>query len=568
MNTLWFALFTVFAQTASIQGVIVKDGNGEPLSKATVQLRAEASDVAPLDTRTTGEDGRFQFDNLRPGRYNLTVNRSGYVRPAMTVTVSNNQPQPVLQLPMKATGVIFGSVTDGKGEPLGNVEVQALKASYVDGRRVLSLVRSTQSNDIGEYRLFWLPAGRYYIEAIHPKAQDAITRLFRGGFGMTVFGGLNGGGNIFATGSPDPALDISLSLKPSASTEMTDRYLPVYFPGTLDEEAASAIDLPSGREVGGVNIVVGPVRPRHVKGVIINGATGRPAEYGSITLSDRPELLSNSEPAVDRETGAFDLVMMPGAHTLTANARSGEGIAVVHVGDADIENLVIPTLSALKVRSRISVENGAIKLTELGDLRLSLKRDPPLPAGRPGIYPQVSYSVPLDDGSFNLDGAVGDFRISIAPILNAGSSVPIKLPRNLQNLYVKSVRLGNVDVLNNGLHLEREPDAPLEVVLATNPAMIEGFVANDRRQPAGDIPVVLLPDNRRRFDLYFNTTTDPAGRFRLERIPPGSYRVFAWTDVEASSWYDPEFMRNYESQGVSIRIVDDATQETQLKAIP
>jgi len=63
--------------------------------------------------------------------------------------------------------VIAGRVLDPKGEPVRNVSVAALQYSYVAGRRVLApAVRvASQSDDRGEYRIYGLSPGSYYLIA-------------------------------------------------------------------------------------------------------------------------------------------------------------------------------------------------------------------------------------------------------------------------------------------------------------------------------------------------------------------------------------------------------------------
>src|SRR5205809_6605362 len=68
-------------------------------------------------------------------------------------------------LAMPPTGSIAGRVYDKNGEPLGNAEVMAMRQVYKDGRRTLTIVQTVATNDRGEYRLFWLAPGRYYVSA-------------------------------------------------------------------------------------------------------------------------------------------------------------------------------------------------------------------------------------------------------------------------------------------------------------------------------------------------------------------------------------------------------------------
>src|SRR2546428_10362852 len=75
----------------------------------------------------------------------------------------------VLQL--MPAGTSTGRVFDRDGEPLANVNVEALKYSYQEGQRVMNVVQTARTNDLGEYRLFWLQPGRYFVSATPPEGQ-------------------------------------------------------------------------------------------------------------------------------------------------------------------------------------------------------------------------------------------------------------------------------------------------------------------------------------------------------------------------------------------------------------
>lgn len=542
-----------FAQTTSIQGIVTRAGGSDPLTKATVEIRIDEPNASLLNTITTEDDGRFVFQNLRPGRYRLTVTRQGYVRPPLSITIAAGQAPSNIQLPMAATGAIFGHIYGSDGQPHGNLLVQALKATYPEGQRVLTPVQNVATNDLGEYRFFWLPPGRYYVAAIPPDSEPVGFGMFRrSGYGSMTLGGTN---SIFmSSGNTDPAATPPIA-REYEEKRYADRYVPVYYSGTTDDQVASAIDIRAGTEFGGVNLVLAPVRERHVRGLILDGATGKPVEYGSIEIIDELQALrSGKTPDVNRETGAFDLTVLPGTHTLAAGSASGSGYATVHVADSDVENVVIRVAPGFDVTGRMTIEGRPGNNTDIGQLQLRLRR--------PGIpfRPTEPYSTPLPNGSFTLDGELGDFRINVAPILNViPNNRGIKLPPNLANAYVKSIRLGNIDVLNEGLHLERRPDVPLEIVLGTNPGTITGTVG------AGDIAVVLLPNLRGRIDLYQTTTSDPYGKFRFDKVSPGDYKLFAWSEVENGSWFDADFMRNYENRGAPIHVDEGRTLDVRVQ---
>jgi hypothetical protein len=54
----------------------------------------------------------------------------------------------------------------------------------------------------------------------------------------------------------------------------------------------------------------------------------------------------------------------------------------------------------------------------------------------------------------------------------------------------------------------------------------------------------------------------------LKNLDPGEYKVFAWEDVEAGAYMDPEFVKPVESQGESVTIRENSKERLQLKLIP
>jgi hypothetical protein len=250
----------------------------EALGKAVAELSG-SDDRAPAPVSTTsGADGRFFFRSVPAGRYRLVITRPGYVRRSTSLTVTDGRTEEV-SFAMTATGAIAGHVYGPSGEPLGNIDVAALRSSYQNGRRVLTPVQSVPTNDRGEYRLFWLAPGRYVVRATHPLAVTGLMATIGQGRtgGLTISGGGLGPSGLFEIRSTGDSVLFD-AFGPGGDAR-TDRYVPVYFPETTDDQAASAIDVRAGADVGGIDVTVSPVRARHVRGVVINGATGQAAQY-------------------------------------------------------------------------------------------------------------------------------------------------------------------------------------------------------------------------------------------------------------------------------------------------
>lgn len=152
--------------------------------------------------------------------------------------------------------------------------------------------------------------------------------------------------------------------------------------------------------------------------------------------------------------------------------------------------------------------------------------------------------------------------MNVAPILNLAPFLfPEQLSKSLQNVYVRSIRFGNVDVLNGSIHVEGPTNTVLEIELGNNPGSLDGVAGKT------DVTVALVPNVRGRFDLYRSTTTDSSGHFHFDRVPPGNYKVFGWTDVETDSWFDPDFIRDVEARGTAIQVTEGATANVRLQPI-
>ena len=159
---------------AFIAGYVVRIGSGGPLGKAQVLLRPEQG-RSPVFGAVTDSSGRFVVANIRAGNYRLYVERDGYVdqqygqlspsRPGMVLVLAPGQQVEDVLISLVPTGTIAGRVFDEDGEPIVGASVRALRYDYHDGEKVLTRVREAETNDLGEYRLYWLTPGEYYVSA-------------------------------------------------------------------------------------------------------------------------------------------------------------------------------------------------------------------------------------------------------------------------------------------------------------------------------------------------------------------------------------------------------------------
>src|SRR5215472_7059286 len=334
---------------ASIEGIVVKLGTGEPLANASVQLNLEDAQVEerPSGPRPredfhraakSDRDGRFIFENVAPGNYRLIATYEGGYVPAeygqrspteqgSNFEIAAGQKMTGVQLAMSPTGSISGRVYGKNGEPVGNAQVMAMRQVYKDGRRTLTIVQMVATDDRGEYRLFWLAPGRYYVSA-----KPDITEL-----AVNI-----GQANSYNA----PAVRITPPMRfgtfeqatlPSIKTRrlktgeiVEEMYLPVYYPGTPDPQSAAPIAVAAGATAGGVDVTteIGLLRPHHIRGRIIDQTTGQPVGQASISaVPHTNDPYFTIAAARSDVQGLFDLSGVPSGSYQVFVTRYGEGLA-------------------------------------------------------------------------------------------------------------------------------------------------------------------------------------------------------------------------------------------------
>jgi len=571
-------------QTASLQGVAVLQSNGQPLSKVYVDLRGPTS----LST-TTEEDGKFYFPNVQPGQYHLYARREGYALaeygqrwtggPGQLIALTAGQPVADIQVGLTLTAVISGRISDLNGNPVTGARVRAMKTSIQENRRTLRVYQEAITNELGEYRLYWMAPGRYYVSAVVQPWQvnSQVVNNPSAPVGDTTNAGL----------STSRSVSRPTTNKPIGTGAADDEiYVPVYFPKSIDGEQGAPIDLQPGVEFGNVDISVAPVRTYHVRGTLTNlptpatppqggggapplppafgggGARGGAGGGGGIQVRLTPDNWFGSvyNASANAATGEFDFPkVVTGGYTLYTFIEGTTTRMPVEVRNGDIEGITMPLATGVSLPVKITLEGEPPKnLPDLTLLNVMLYRDPTL-IGAPAMNAPGRGAAPTIP---NL--SPGDYRIYIQPLLNPiNGTDPLTPPAQWQSAYVKSIRLGEAEVLNGGLKYSPQADQVLEVVIGTNPGTLEGQVLNDQKQAIPSAAVVLFAETPAaritRTDMFRVSSTDRAGKFQIKGLPPGDYKVFAWEGLDKDAWLDPDFVRN-ESRGQSVHIEEGKTQ--------
>ena len=156
------------APTFTVQGVVINSVTGEPVHAALVQIHFPRQ-----NSLLTPADGKFRFEGVPQGQINLTVRKPGFFSeqelrqgaPYVDHPIQVGPDMPPVILKLVPEGVIYGRATGPDGEPVNNVSVRLLYGALTDGERNWQQRSGGQTNDEGEFRLFGLAPGIYYLIA-------------------------------------------------------------------------------------------------------------------------------------------------------------------------------------------------------------------------------------------------------------------------------------------------------------------------------------------------------------------------------------------------------------------
>ena len=516
------------ASTPSITGVVVRAGTGQAIAGARVfalmngqgggYLLGTDVDTEPLSFLpqvTTDAQGRFQFADLKPGRYTVTAHRSGFARqqygarapgrPGTILTLVAGRPAQHIVLPLLPSGVISGRVTDDMGEPVTRMTVLIQQSAYgPDGRRTLRPAATSRTDDRGEYRAYGLVPGRYYA-LVSPRRSGSV-EIARAGYAAT------------------------------------------YYPGVTRESQAAAIEVRPGAEVGGIDFTVSRQPVFRVRGRLPDTGTGLRPDLVWLTPTG-----SDDDGHLEGEVSGdvFEVKnVVPGSYRAHANAGEVPLLSGwVDVSNADVESVVLISDQGTTIDGRLHWEGVLLSSLAEGDRPLVVLD----PVDRSTDSQATARVAP--DGTWRMRGlADGDYWLRVR--LPPGS-------------YLASARQGSTDVLN-GLSITGSVTHSLELVARTRAGRLEGTVVDAKGRPMPGIEAVLVPAREadRTPGRVMAAASDQNGRFDLESVPPGDYKLFAWDDLEPYGYFDAEFVRRYEADGTPIRIGQGSRQRVQLTATP
>jgi carboxypeptidase family protein len=518
--------------TARIRGRVVAADTGQPLRKA--QVRAAAPDLRENRGTSSDADGRFELKDLPAGRYNLTASKGSYValqygqvRPFTTgkpLEIRDGETLEKVDFVLPRGGVVTGRVVDEFGEPIADVSVAPMRYQYFQGRKRLTPSgRQGMTNDIGEYRLFGLPPGQYYLSA-------------------TLRNGM------------------------MAMTESDDRsgYAPTYYPGTPSVAEAQRISIGIGQTLTNINMALLAAHTARVTGTAVD-SSGKPISGGMVFVMQTtgPMVMSTTAGQIKPDGSFVISSLAPGEYTLRAQPMGAFGdapelaTARIEVTGDDISGVQLIGLKPVAVTGRIIVPPGAE-----GSFNPSTVRVVTGP-----VEPDQMMLGPGGGGRVNDDLT---FELKVPP----GRSLIRLLARTAGDWSTKAERLNSVDITDTGIDVRPGEDiSGLEIELTNQQTQVTGTVSNGRGEAMKDYSVVVFARDRERWSLpqsrYIRSgQPDQDGRFKVTGLPAGDYYAVALDYVEPGEMNDPEFLDRVKERAITLSLVDGETKTLDLKLTP
>ena len=502
---------------STVSGRVLDASDSRPVEGAFVMVEPEQVAQPDIVGTSTGPDGRFSVSGAPARRYHVTVQKKGYATTAKSFGRSQSgqeglaSPVESVDIRIMRYAVVAGRITDTRNEPLADATVHVLRMRREGRRTVLSTVNHATTNDLGEYRIFGLEPGRYYVGAFY---QDAAS-----GFGLRHRAAGPGTG---------------------PSEMVTEDYTVTYYPGTPDPETATVVRLRPGQPASGVDLQVGLVRSFRVGGTAAGAPPGtsvhimlRPLEPGGLGA------LRMATPSLTDGRFLFRSVP-PGMHVLRADVTAGGQVLSarqeISVG-SNIEDIPLELRAPFSVSGSVSVEGG--QRLPAGCMLTLRGTDRPL---RVPIIPDP-------DGHFRTAALVPDKYI-------------VELSDESGSTFLKSATLDDRAVGAAGADIG-EPNHNLHILVSQTAGVVQG-VATDSEQHPVALGVAVLVGAEAPDPASYAAAIGSDGRFKFQSLPPGKYKLQCFSDLSGTADATWDILAKVKTQGSDVSIAGGDTQNLTL----
>lgn len=518
-----------------IGGVVVDANSGAPVAEAEVSISGGKTRIS-----TTADDyGRFSFDGLSEGKYRLFARAQGYVPasydqhgPFSTAIVAGEGADTEhILFPLARQGVIYGTVTDERGNPVRRAQVMLFGEASAGGVHQGVSQGWDQTNDLGQYRFAHLAPGKYHVgvQARPWYAQTGfkypVEETPRSGSGPGIWAGSGMG-----RPAVNPLLDVVYPL--------------TFYPNATEADQAGEVELTAGEEYeADIQLTAVPSVHVLVSGLPRQGANGG-GMYPTIGVTERAfgTWIPVTTGAQQREVapGEWEEAgLPPGPIRLTVRVGDdkawGERHIAVNMGNGD-------TIDASSAPGPVDVSgrvNLPAEITTAEKVHVVLTSRTEERAVNVQVQKDGTFSQSIEPGSY-------DVRVWV----DGGRGVE----------YLQSIMAKGARVNGRAVTIPAGGDVQLALTIGSGVGVVKG-VAKLAGKPEGGVLVLLVPaEAQSAGDESRRDQSDSDGSFTLPNVLPGKYLLLAVADGWKLDWSDPAVVKQYRERGQAIQVEAGQTQ--------
>ena len=472
------------AQDARVQiaGTVRSATSGEAISGAAVTLLASNGKGRISGRTSTDLHGIFTLSGLEPGQYQVTIGKAGYQGVQIKAPVSiarRDSAVPDLVVSLWPNSAISGRVMNWEGRTVADSEVLAFAIVYESTGVALSLAAKGRINEIGQYRLPDLPAGKYLLQ-------------------------------VSPSRTPNPE-------KPSYPD------VPVtYYPGTVLPSQALLVELHSGADFASADVRIPPDPTYTIAGVVWDVDAEAPCTHCTVQLTqhDAAYRVSFLQPARVASDGAFLLHgLASGDYGLVASRGSTRMTHTeVSIRDRDVEDVRLTLGAQYSLSGEVVLEDPPAGIDVTGwSVHLS-------PLNLPVGWPQEQADVAADR----------QFAIPEVP--------PARYRFELRGLppgaYLKALQGGQL-LPNSELEVSPNTALRLQPIVRFDAASLSGKVRSSENWASDGAQIFVLPQAGQTAQSPISAETATDGSFSVLSLAPGSYIVYALPTATSLQIFDP-----------------------------
>jgi len=500
--------------TFRIAGTAVSAAGGSPLARARVSI-FDTKNPENTQWMITAEDGRFEFNQLPPGKYSLQGAKRGFIRTgyeqheeystAIVTGAGVDTEHLVLRLPPVA--VLTGKVLDEAGEPVRNAMLWLYREDRRAGVSRIVRFRNTLTDDQGAYDLTPLDAGTYFLSvraqpwyAVYPPVSADSKE----------------------SGNPPADVDLSLDVA----------YPVTYYSDATDSDDATPIPIRGGDHLQ-IDLHLNPVPALHL--------LFHSSDKGGTAF---PTLTRSAFGGEEVFSGTRASMVSPGVYAMTGLPAGRYRVRVPGANWAGMADEIEVTQDRQQVDLSRAEAAPAFKAT------LQVEGQTTIPPHL-GVFLRNSKLRAVDFQEVNAKGEV-EFH-GLTP---GQYQVQIQSPDKRYSV----VRISSSSGATSGQSLN-VTGAPLTVslTLAAGDVKVEGVVRHAGK-PAARAMVVLVPKNpEANHDLFRRDQSDLDGTFSLAAVVPGSYTICAIENGWDLDWARPGVIAHYCRRGKPVTVSSHAT---------